>query len=82
MITDGESTINTADTVPNAEKVHASNLFQQVYAVGINDPHIGELNSIASDPSLVFNSNTFTSNAVKQLQQVLDLSYKLCEKVN
>ena len=77
VITDGISTINAAETVSNAEKVHASNIFQQVYAVGINDAHIGELNAIASDPSLVFNSNAFTSNAVKQLQQ--DLSHKLCE---
>ena len=76
VITDGISSVNVAETVPNAERVHASNIFQQVYAVGINDAHISELNAIASDPSLVFNSDTLTGEAVRQLQY--DLSNTLC----
>jgi len=76
VITDGISNVNAAKTILNAERVHASNIFQQVYAVRINDAHITELNAIASDPSLVFNSGTLTGKAVEQLQY--DLSNTLC----
>ena len=76
LITDGISTINPEQTIPNAQSIHASNIFQQVYAVGINDAHISELNAIASNLSLVFSSNTFTNDALNQLQQ--GLSHQLC----
>jgi len=30
VITDGQSNVNSAQTIPNAQSVHASNIFQQV----------------------------------------------------
>ena len=77
VITDGRSNINQAQTIPNAQSVHASNIFQQVYAVGIGNADLIELNAIASDPSLVFNTNRFDSTAIQQLQQTL--SERLCD---
>ena len=77
VITDGESNVNSAQTIPNAQSVHASNIFQQVYAVGVGNADLTELNAIASDPSLVFNTNSFDSTAIQQLQQTL--SQRLCE---
>jgi len=77
VITDGESNVNQAQTIPNAQSVHASNIFQQVYAVGVGNADLTELNAIASDPSLVFNTNSFDSTAIQQLQQTL--SERLCD---
>ena len=77
VITDGESNVNQAQTIPNAQSVHASNIFQQVYAVGVGNADLTELNAIASDPSLVFNTNSFDSSAIQQLQQTL--SERLCD---
>jgi len=77
VITDGRSNVNQAQTIPNAQSVHASNIFQQVYAVGIGNADLTELNAIASDPSLVFNTNSFDSSAIQQLQ--LTLSERLCD---
>ena len=77
VITDGRSNVNSAQTIPNAQSVHASNIFQQVYAVGIGNADFTELKAIASDSSLVFNTNSFDSSAILQLQQ--SLSQRFCE---
>jgi len=76
VITDGKSNINENETIPNAQRVHASNIFQQVYAVGVGNFDAVELNAIASDPSLVLSTRDFNSTAIKQLQQ--ELSQRLC----
>ena len=76
VVTDGESNINEDDTIPNAQRVHASKIFQQVYAVGVGDFNTDELNAIASDSSLVFSTRDFDSTAIEQLQQ--ELSQRLC----
>jgi len=77
VITDGESNIDQAQTIPSAQAIHASNIFQQVYAVGVGNADLTELNAIASDPSLVFNTNSFDTTAIQQLQQ--SLSQRLCQ---
>ena len=76
LITDGESNTNEQQTIPNAQSVHNSNIFQQVYAVGVGNADFTELNAIASDPSLVFNTSTFDSTGIQQLQQ--SLFQRLC----
>ena len=76
LITDGYSTHNIEQTIPTAESVHASNIFKQVYAVGVNDANINELKAIASDPSLALFSYLFVDDVLKQLEQ--DLSHNLC----
>jgi len=76
VVTDGKSNINEDDTIPNAQRVHASNIFQQVYAVGVGNFDAVELNSIASDPSLVFSTRDFDGTAIELLQQ--ELSRRLC----
>jgi len=52
IITDGMSNINRGQTIPNALNVHASNIFQQVYAVGVGNADLNELDAIASNPHL------------------------------
>ena len=64
-------------TIASAQALHASNIFQQVYAVGVGNADVTELNAIASDPSLVFNTNSFDSTDIQQLQQ--SLSLRLCQ---
>ena len=76
VITDGQSN-DRARTLASAQAVHASNIFQQVYAVGVGNADVTELNAIASDLSLVFNTNSFDSTAIQQLQQ--SLSQRLCD---
>ena len=76
VVTDGKSNIDEDGTIPFAQRIHASNIFQKVYTVGIGNFDVDELNAIASDPSLVFSTRDFDRTAIEQLQQ--ELSQKLC----
>ena len=76
LITDGISTVNPEQTVPIAQQIHASNIFQSLLAVGItNEVDHNELVAIATDSSCVFYSTTF--DGLSQLTE--DLSYKICD---
>jgi len=76
LITDGASS-DYELTLLAAQRLHGFGIFNQVYAVGIHGADNSELNAIASEPSLVLVSDTFSYDAILQLQQ--SLSLKLCE---
>ena len=77
LITDGVSTVRAAETVPFAERVRASNIFQSLLVVGITPQvNVNELNAIAGDPSHVFYSMTFVD--LVQLHEAL--SHTLCDR--
>jgi len=67
VVTDGIST-NRQATLDAARDLHAAGIFQ-VYAAGLGGADITELNAIASDPSLVFFSDQFNSDSVKELTE-------------
>ena len=78
VVTDGVS--NTRDTLAAASALHASNIYAQVYAVGVSGADATELNAIASDPSLVFFTSNFDNAAIEALQQ--NLTQQLCNTNN
>ena len=65
VITDGQS-FNTSATISAANTLHASNIFD-VYAVGVGNADVEELQDIASSPELVFFKTPFTRNGLQQL---------------
>jgi len=65
LVTDGRSSsVNSA-----ASALHASNIYDQVYAVGVSGADRNQLNAIASDPSLVFFTSNFDGTAIASLEQ-------------
>ena len=68
IITDGRSS-NQQATLTAASALHSSNIYDQVYAIGVSGAVATELNAIASDPSLVFFTSNFDSNSVAALEQ-------------
>ena len=59
LLTDGVSDY-PQDTETAARALHESNIYDQVYAIGVtNQINLNELKTIASDPSFVFNSTGF-----------------------
>jgi len=76
LITDGISTINSAQTMSIAQQIHVSNIFQSLLVVGItNEIDPNELTAIATDASHVFYSTTFSG--LSQLPE--GLSHKICD---
>ena len=69
VITDGLSSNPTA-TISAANALHASNKFD-VYAVGIENAHMSELQEIASSPEFVFFTRFFNSDGLQQLKDEL-----------
>ena len=67
LITDGQS--NLGDTTAAASALHAANIYTEVYAVGVNQADMDELNLIASERSLVFFDSNFDSAAILSLEQ-------------
>ncbi|XP_065903420.1 uncharacterized protein [Dysidea avara] len=65
IVTDGLSS-NRAATLADANALHAANIYQ-VYAAGLGNANLDELNAIASDPSLVFFTNEFNADSVAEL---------------
>ncbi|XP_065901690.1 adhesion G protein-coupled receptor E2-like [Dysidea avara] len=65
VVTDGLSS-NGAATLADANALHAANIYQ-VYAAGLGNANLDELNAIASDPSLVFFTNEFNADSVADL---------------
>ena len=68
VITDGRSSDENA-TLTAASALHSSNIYDQVYAIGVDRADVTELNAIASDPSLVFFTSNFDSDTVAALEQ-------------
>ena len=67
VITDGESN-NPEATETAATRLHASNIFNVVYAVGIAGAIPTELQLIASDPRFVLFTESFSNADLQQLQ--------------
>ena len=74
VITDGYSSSYSA-LRSAANLLHAENIFD-VYAVGIGSNRLSELQFIASDPSLIFSTNSLNSLTAQQLEQ--NVIRKLC----
>ena len=69
VVTDGMS--NEPDnTIAAARDLHAAGIYE-VYAAGLGNANIDELNNISSGPSLVFNSNEFNQETVIQLTDTI-----------
>jgi len=66
VITDGKSNSRSA-TLSAAAALHASNIFD-VFAVGVNGADMTELQAIASNPELVFFTNSFNTEGLQQIQ--------------
>ena len=75
VVTDGQSNDKPA-TLSAASTLHASNTYEQIYAVGVSGADITELTAIASDPSLVFFTSNFDTTAITQLQK--NVTKELC----
>ena len=74
VITDGYSS-SFSSLQSAANSLHAANVFD-VYAVGIGNNRLNELQLVASDPSFVSSTNSLTSVTVQQL--VDDVMERLC----
>ena len=68
LITDGRSNSQQA-TLTAASNLHSSNIYDQVYAIGVSGADATELNAIASDPSLVFFTGNLDSDSIVELEQ-------------
>ena len=69
VITDGQSN-NISAIISAANKLHASNIFD-VYAVGVGNADVEELQVIASRLELVFITSSFNSDGLQQLKDKL-----------
>ena len=69
VVTDGMST-EPDNTIAAARDLHAAGIYE-VYAAGLGNADIDELNNISSDPSLVFNSNQFNLETINQLTDTI-----------
>ena len=68
VVTDGRSA-NSQLTMKAASALHGSNIYNQVYAIGVSGADQRELQAIASDSSLVFFTSSFDSRTIAALQQ-------------
>lgn len=79
IITDGMST-NPQATLTAANALHQSNIYDEVYAIGVGNANVNELNAIASDPSFVLFNSTFDNDTLAALQQ--NITQMLCNKTH
>ena len=77
VITVGESNSQQA-TLTAASALHSSNVYDQVYAIGVSGDNAAELNAIASDPSLVFFTSNFDRDSVAALEQSVTQQLMSC----
>ena len=62
LITDGVATERADETIPMAERVLRSNIFQAIYAIGISsEVNVNELHAITGNPSHVLESASFAA---------------------
>ena len=69
IVTDGQSTDSTL-TKSAADELHNSNIFD-VFAVGVGGADQDELQRIASNSELVFNTANFSSTGLKQIKDMI-----------
>ena len=74
VITGGRSDSNYS-TQSAADALHAANIFD-VYAIGYNSADINELNTIASDPNLVYFTNFYNRYVIEEL--LMNVTDQLC----
>ena len=74
VITDGHSRRSLA-TLKAADALHASNIFD-VFAVGVANANLDELEAIASSPDFVFFTTSFSSSNLLQLSD--RISFHFC----
>ena len=74
IITGGRSNSNYS-TQSAADALHAANIFD-IYAIGYNSADINELNTIASDPNLVYFTNFYNRYVVEEL--LMNVTDQLC----
>jgi len=67
VVTDGRSS-SRRKTIEAANALHAADIYQ-VYAAGLDNANMDEVNAIASDPSLVFLSDEFNMDSVMELTE-------------
>ena len=80
VITDGQSN-SQFSTQSAAAALHAANIFD-VYAIGYGSADINELNTIASDPNLVYFTDFFNQFGVQNLQMNVANQLCSCKKLN
>ena len=76
-MTDGRSNDQQA-TITAANALHTSNIYDQIYAIGVSGADVTELNVVASDPSLVFFTSNFDSTGIAALEQNFTQQLKPC----
>ena len=76
VVTDGRST-NQPDTINAAIALHAAGIYV-VYAAGLGNADIHELDVIATDPSLVFFSREFNLDTVNELTE--NIITRICDR--
>ena len=78
VITDGRSSSRSA-TSSAAAALHASKIFK-VFAVGIDEVDVNELETIASSPDFVFFTSSYNNIGLQQIQdEVLQLLQLICD---
>ena len=81
LITDGVANERADETIPMAERVLRSNIFQAIYAIGISsEVDVNELRAIADSPSHVFQRPSFY--ALGQLKGELSQGFCSGELLN
>ena len=68
LLTDGSSTFFDR-TMTAADKLHVSGIYDRIYAIGIKDANMRELEKIASNNSYVFFTSTFNGDSIRALQE-------------
>jgi len=76
VVTNGIS-VDPIGTIVAANLLHAADIYQ-VYAAGLGNNNMAELDAIASDPSLVFFSPTFDMSSVRELTK--NFTQTICQK--
>ena len=69
---------NAHITRRDAAALHAENIYEEVYAVGVGNANVEELQVIASDPSHVLFDRNFDELTIDQLQH--NITHRLCGK--
>ena len=65
-------------TLTAASNLHSSNIYDQVYAIGVSGADATEPNAIASDPSLVFFISQPNTNGIAAVVQNITQQLMSC----
>jgi len=75
IVTDGRS-YNSRFTQRDAAALHAADIYDEIFAVGLGSANIAELEVIASDPAHVLFDQNIDERAIRELQQ--NITHQLC----